>query len=37
MPAVDVTPCLVRESKTQDRDTFLFEGSLPGFGRCIHP
>ena len=37
MPAVDLTPCLVRESKAQDRDTFLFDGSLPGFGRCIHP
>ena len=36
MPTVDLTPCLVRESKAQGRDTFLFDRSLPGFGRCIH-
>ena len=37
MPAVGLTPCLARESKVQDRDTLLFDRSLPGFGRCIHP
>ena len=37
MPTVDLTPCLVRESKAQDRAAFLFDRSLPGVGRCIHP
>ena len=37
MPTVDLTPYLVREREAQDRDTFLLDRSLPGFGRCNHP
>ena len=37
MPRVDLTPRLARESRTGDRETFLFDRSLPGFGLRIHP
>ena len=36
MPTADLTPCLARESKAQDRDSFLFDRSLSGFGHCFH-
>ena len=37
MPTVDLTPRLARESRPQNKDTFLFDKSLPGFGLRIHP
>ena len=37
MPAVDLTARLARESKATDKDTILFDESLPGFGLRIHP
>ncbi|MCY4030058.1 MAG: integrase arm-type DNA-binding domain-containing protein, partial [Acidobacteria bacterium] len=37
MPTVDLTPRLARESRAGDRETFLFDRSLPGFGLRIHP
>ncbi len=37
MPRVDLTPRLARESRAGDRETFLFDRSLPGFGLRIHP
>ena len=33
MPTVDLTPRLVRESRPGDKDTILFDRSLPAFGR----
>ena len=33
MPTVDLTPRLVRESRPGDKDTILFDRSLPVFGR----
>ena len=35
--SVDLTPRLARESRPSDRDTILFDKSLPGFGLRIHP
>ena len=37
MPRVDLTPRLARESRAGDRETFLFDKALPGFGLRIHP
>ena len=37
MPSVDLTPRLARESRPSDKDTILFDKSLPGFGLRIHP
>ena len=37
MPTVDLTPRLARESQPGDKDTILFDCSLPGFGLRIHP
>ena len=37
MPTVDLTPHLARESRSGDKDTILFDKSLPGFGLRIHP
>ena len=37
MPAVDLTPRLVRDSSPGARDTILFDRALPGFGLRIHP
>ncbi|MCY3856086.1 MAG: integrase arm-type DNA-binding domain-containing protein, partial [Rhodospirillales bacterium] len=37
MPRVDLTPRLARESRAGDRETFLFDRSLPGFGLRVHP
>ena len=37
MPTVDLTPRLARQSKPSDKDTFLFDRTLPGFGLRIHP
>ena len=37
MPRVDLTPRLARESEAGDRETFLFDRSLPGFGLRVHP
>ena len=37
MPTVDLTPRLARESKSQSKDTMLFDKTLPGFGLRIHP
>ena len=37
IPTVDLTPRLARESKPGDKDTVLFDKSLPGFGLRIHP
>ena len=37
MPTVDLTPRLARESRPGDKDTFLFDRTLPGFGLRIHP
>ena len=37
MPTVDLTPRLARESRPGDKDTILFDRSLPGFGLRIHP
>ena len=36
MPTVDLTPRLARQSKPGDKDTILFDRSLPGFGLRIH-
>ena len=33
MPTVDLTPRLARESRPGDKDTILFDRSLPAFGR----
>ena len=37
MSAFDLTPRLVRESKSNGRDTILFDKALCGFGLRIHP
>lgn len=37
MPAVDLTPRLVRDSEPGARDTILFDRAAPGFGLRIHP
>ena len=37
MPTVDLTSRRVRESKPGDKDTILFDKTLPGFGLRIHP
>ena len=37
MPTVDLTPRLARQSKPGDKDTILFDKTLPGFGLRIHP
>ena len=37
MSAFDLTPRLARESKSNGKDTILFDKSLTGFGLCIHP
>ena len=37
MSAFDLTPRLVRESKSNGKDTILFDKALPGFGLRIHP
>ena len=37
MPTVDLTLRLARESKPGDKDTILFDKSLPDFGLRIHP
>ena len=37
MPTVDLTPRLGRESKPGDKDTILFDKTLPGFGLRVHP
>ena len=37
MPTVDLTPRLVRESGAGDKDTILFDRTLPGFGLRVHP
>ena len=37
MPTVDLTSRLARESKPGDKDTILFDRTLPGFGLRIHP
>ena len=37
MSAFDLTPRLARESKSNGKDTILFDKSLPGFGLRIHP
>ena len=36
MPTVDLTARLARETKPGDRDVFLFDRALPGFGLRIH-
>ena len=36
MPTVDLTARLARETKAGDRDVFLFDRTLPGFGLRIH-
>ena len=36
MPTVDLTARLARETEPGDRDVFLFDKSLPGFGLRIH-
>jgi len=37
MSAFDLTARLVRESKSNGKDTILFDKSLTGFGLRIHP
>ena len=37
MLTVDLTPRLARDAAPGDRDTFLFDRTLPGFGLRIHP
>ncbi len=37
MSAFDLTPRLVRESKSNGKDTILFDKSLTGFGLRVHP
>ena len=37
MPTVELTARLARESRSDGRDTMLFDRSLPGFGLRIHP
>ena len=37
MPTVDLTPRLARVTKPGDKDTILFDRTLPGFGLRIHP
>ena len=37
MSAFDLTPRLARESKSNGKDTILFDKSLTGFGLRIHP
>ena len=37
MSAFDLTPRLVRDSKSNGKDTILFDKALPGFGLRIHP
>ena len=37
MPTVDLTPRLARETKPGDKDTILFDRTLPGFGLRVHP
>ena len=37
MSAFDLTPRLVRESKSNGKDTILFDKAMPGFGLRIHP
>ena len=37
MSTFDLTPRLVRESKSNGKDTILFDKSLTGFGLRIHP
>ena len=37
MSAFDLTPRLIRESKSNGKDTILFDKALPGFGLRIHP
>ena len=36
MPTVDLTARLARETKPGDRDVFLFDRALPGFGLRVH-
>ena len=36
MPTVDLTARLARETKPGDRDVFLFDQALPGFGLRVH-
>ena len=36
MPTVDLTARLARETKPGERDVFLFDRALPGFGLRIH-
>ncbi len=36
MPTVDLTARLARETKPADRDLFLFDRALPGFGLRVH-
>ena len=37
MSTFDLTPRLARESKSNGKDTILFDRALPGFGLRIHP
>ena len=37
MSTFDLTPRLARESKSNGKDTILFDKALPGFGLRIHP
>ena len=37
MPTVELTARLARESKPAEKDTILFDRTLPGFGLRIHP
>ena len=37
MSTFDLTPRLARESKSNGKDTILFDSTLPGFGLRIHP
>ena len=37
MPSVELTARLARQSKASEKDTILFDKSLPGFGLRIHP
>ena len=37
MPTVELTARLARESKPAEKDTILFDRTLPGFGLRVHP
>ena len=37
MSTLDLTPLLARESRSNGKDTILFDKALPGFGLRIHP